>query len=61
MNSTYNLNDQFSYKIHPNQNIVLPVYSENGVAFNIIRNAEVLNILQIESTLNSLQKAALNS
>jgi hypothetical protein len=44
MNSTYSLKDQFSYKVHPNHNILLPLFSEKGVVFNTISNAESLNI-----------------
>lgn len=60
MNSTYNLNEPFNFKTHFIHNILFPIYRDNGMSFNIIQNTDNLNIIQIESTLNSMQKDSLN-
>lgn len=60
MNSTYNVNDPFNFKTHFSHNILFPIYRDNGISFNTIRNADNLNIIQIENALNGLQKDSLN-
>lgn len=60
MNSTYDLNNPFNFKVHSSHNILLPLFKEGAVAFNTIQNAQALNILEIEAALSNLQDDGLN-
>jgi pyruvate/2-oxoglutarate dehydrogenase complex dihydrolipoamide acyltransferase (E2) component len=61
MNSTYSLQDPFTYKIHPQYHILLPAFSDKGTIFNVLNNAESLNIKQISTALTHPTPQSLSS